>query len=539
MIKFYGKAVQKGIAVGPVTILRKKIQKIEYRKIQHPEEELERVYQALKLSKEQLQALYDKTVMEVGEAEAAILEVHQMLLEDENYLDMISRLVRTEFLGAEYAVARTSEKFCEMFQGMDDDYMKARAADVKDISNRLVQNLCGETGTAPDIKEPSIIVADDLSPSDTMRLDRNHVLALVTVHGSPYSHAAILARMMNIPALIGVKVDLDIIESGTEAIVDGILGEFILKPDENLRHEAVKNMKKGNEERRLLQELRGKESKTLSGRRISVYANIAGVEELEHVLDSDAEGIGLVRSEFLYLKRNDFPKEEELFQVYGQILRKMGKKKVIIRTLDIGADKQADYFRLEKEENPALGYRAIRVCLKQPEIFRTQLRALLRASVYGNLSIMYPMIISVEEVAEIYRILEQVKKELEMERVPFGNPDQGIMIETPASVMISDRLAQMVDFFSIGTNDLTQYTLAVDRQNEKLSDFYNAHHEAVIRMIEIATINAHKYGKWVGICGELAADLELTDTFIKMGVDELSVAPSMVLRLRKAVRELP
>lgn len=539
MKKFYGKALHRGIAVGPVAVLQKESQSVEYRKIEHPEEELGRVYEAIKVSKEQLKELYDKTLREVGEREAAIFEVHQMLLEDEDYLNMACRMVKTELVCGEYAVAKTGETFSEMFAGTEDEYMKARAADVKDISNRLIQNLRGWKGTELEVKEPSILVANDLEPSEAMGLDRSKILAIVTIHGSEYSHAAILARMMNIPALIGVQAELDAIESGTYAFVDGMEGEFILEPDESLRREAAEKIRKMREEDDLLQELKGKENRTLSGKKINVYANIAGLDEMENVLKSDAEGIGLVRSEFLYLERNDFPKEEELFQVYVQILRKMGKKKVIIRTLDMGVDKRADYFQLGQEENPALGYRGIRICLKQPEIFRTQLRALLRASIYGNLSIMYPMITSSEEVSKIYKIIETVKKELVAEQIPFENPEQGIMIETPAAVMISDKLAQMVDFFSIGTNDLTQYTLAVDRQNEKVSDFYNAHHEAIIRMIRMVIDNAHRCGKWVGICGELAADLDLTDAFVKMGVDELSVVPSMILRLRKHIRELP
>ena len=539
MKKFYGKALHRGIAVGPVAVLQKESQSVEYRKIEHPEEELGRVYKAIKVSKEQLKELYDKTLREVGEREAAIFEVHQMLLEDENYLNMACRMVKTELVCGEYAVAKTGETFSEMFAGTEDEYMKTRAADVKDISNRLIQNLRGRKGTELEVKEPSILVANDLEPSEAMGLDRSKILAIVTIHGSEYSHAAILARMMNIPALIGVQAELDAIESGTDALVDGMEGEFILEPDESLRKEAAEKIRNMREEDDLLQELKGKENRTLSGKKINVYANIAGLDEMENVLKSDAEGIGLVRSEFLYLERNDFPKEEELFQVYVQILRKMGKKKVIIRTLDMGVDKRADYFQLGQEKNPALGYRGIRICLKQPELFRTQLRALFRASAYGNLSIMYPMITSSEEVSKIYEIIEAVKKELAAEQIPFENPEQGIMIETPAAVMISDKLAQMVDFFSIGTNDLTQYTLAVDRQNEKVSDFYNVHHEAIIRMIQMVADNAHGCGKWVGICGELAADLDLTDAFVKMGVDELSVVPSMILRLRKHIRELP
>lgn len=538
MRKFDGKSVYKGIAVGPVAVLSQKEEQVRRSRIAHPEAELARVREAVGTAQEQLQALYEKAVAQVGEASAAIFEVHQMMLEDDDYLDAIYGMIRTELVNAEYAVAVTGDNFSEMFSGMEDDYMKARATDVKDISNRLIQCLGGQEGKALTLREPSIIVADDLSPSETVQMDKTKILAIVTVHGSANSHTSILARMMNIPALIGVALDLDEIASGTDAVVDGTLGEFILAPDDAVRAQARQRLEEELEKRRLLQELKGKDNCTQSGRKLNVFANIGSVGDVGYVLENDAGGIGLFRSEFLYLGRDDFPTEEEQLQAYRQVLQTMGEKKVIIRTLDIGADKQADYFHLEKEENPALGYRAIRICLKQPDIFRTQLRALFRASVHGSLAIMYPMIISTEEVRRIFEIVEEVKAQLREADVPFGEPEQGIMIETPAAVMMSDELAQMVDFFSVGTNDLTQYTLAIDRQNARLDDFYNPHHEAVLRMIQMVVDSAHRHGKWAGICGELGADLELTETFVKMGVDELSVSPSMVLPIRKRIREL-
>ncbi len=538
MMQLKGKSVFKGIAVGPVLVLRQEEQKVRRSKVDDPDAEMERVRQAVSAAQEQLQKLYDKAVAEVGEASAAIFEVHQMMLEDEDYLDAINNMIQTELVGAEYAVAVTGDNFSEMFAGMDDDYMKARAADVKDISNRLIQCLSGNGENGFELREPSIIVADDLSPSETVQMDKQKILAIVTVHGSANSHTSILARMMNIPALIGVSMDLDKISSGMKAVVDGMQGEVIFEPDELVCMETEKKIEKEKEKLRLLQELKGKENVTLSGKKVNVYANIGGVGDVGYVLENDAGGIGLFRSEFLYLGREDFPTEEEQLQAYRQVLQTMGEKKVIIRTLDIGADKQVDYFRLGKEENPALGYRAIRICLKQPDIFKTQLRALFRATIHGNLAIMYPMITSTEEVKRIYEIVEEVKTELKDAGIPFKEPEQGIMVETPAAVMISDELAQMVDFFSIGTNDLTQYTLAIDRQNERLDDFYNPHHKAIIRMIQMVVDNAHKYGKWAGICGELGADLELTEIFVNMGMDELSVSPSMVLPLRKRIREL-
>ena len=538
MQSYQGKSVYKGIAMGPVVVLKKNDYQVKRTRIEDPEAEIKRVDEALEKSKEQLQKLYDKAVQEVGEASAAIFEVHQMMLEDDDYLEAIQNTIRTEQINAEYAVAATGDNFAEMFASMDDDYMKARSADIKDISERLVRNLSGQDDADLSSIEPSIIVADDLSPSETVQMDKDKILAFVTVHGSTNSHTAILARMMNIPALIGVDMDLEEIHTGMEAVVDGFQGTVIFEPDETVKAQTTEKMAEEAEKLRLLQELKGKENVTLDGHKINIYANIGSVGDIGYVMENDAGGIGLFRSEFLYLGRNDFPTEEEQFQAYKQAVRMMAGKKVIIRTLDIGADKQVDYFNLGNEDNPAMGYRAIRICLKQPEIFKTQLRALLRAAVYGNLSIMYPMITSTEEVKKIYEIVAEVEEELKAQEIQYKIPEQGIMIETPAAAIISDRLAEMVDFFSIGTNDLTQYTLAIDRQNEKLDEFYNPHHEALLRMIRMVVDNAHKCGKWAGICGELGADTTLTEEFVRMGLDELSVAPSMVLKLRKIVREM-
>ena len=538
MQSYQGKSVYKGIAMGPVVVLKKNDYQVKRTRIEDPEAEIKRVDEALEKSKEQLQKLYDKAVQEVGEASAAIFEVHQMMLEDDDYLEAIQNTIRTEQINAEYAVAATGDNFAEMFASMDDDYMKARSADIKDISERLVRNLSGQDDADLSSIEPSIIVADDLSPSETVQMDKDKILAFVTVHGSTNSHTAILARMMNIPALIGVDIDLEELHTGMEAVVDGFQGTVIFEPDETVKAQTTEKMAEEAEKLRLLQELKGKENVTLDGHKINIYANIGSVGDIGYVMENDAGGIGLFRSEFLYLGRNDFPTEEEQFQAYKQAVQMMVGKKVIIRTLDIGADKQVDYFNLGNEDNPAMGYRAIRICLKQPEIFKTQLRALLRAAVYGNLSIMYPMITSTEEVKKIYEIVAEVEKELKAQEIQYKIPEQGIMIETPAAAIISDRLAEMVDFFSIGTNDLTQYTLAIDRQNEKLDEFYNPHHEALLRMIQMVVDNAHKCGKWAGICGELGADTTLTEEFVRMGLDELSVAPSMVLKLRKIVREM-
>ena len=535
---FQGKSVYKGIAMGPIVVLKKNDYQVKRTRIEDPEAEVKRVDTALEKSKEQLQKLYDKAVREVGEASAAIFEVHQMMLEDDDYLEAIQNTIRTEQVNAEYAVATTGDNFAAMFASMDDDYMKARSADIKDISERLVRNLSGQEDTDLSSIEPSVIVADDLSPSETVQMDKDKILAFVTVHGSTNSHTAILARMMNIPALIGVPMELEELKTGMTAVVDGFAGTVTFDPDEDTKTATEQKMKEEAEKLRLLQELKGKENVTLDGHKINIYANIGSVGDIGYVLENDAGGIGLFRSEFLYLGRNDFPTEEEQFQAYKQAVQMMAGKKVIIRTLDIGADKQVDYFNLGNEDNPALGYRAIRICLTQKDIFKTQLRALLRAAVYGNLSIMYPMITSTEEVKKIYEIVAEVEAELKEQEIQYKIPEQGIMIETPAAAIISDRLAEMVDFFSIGTNDLTQYTLAIDRQNEKLDEFYNPHHEAILRMIQMVVDNAHKCGKWAGICGELGADPTLTEQFVRMGVDELSVAPSMVLKLRKIVREM-
>ena len=479
-----------------------------------------------------------KAVKEVGESSAAIFEIHQMLLEDEDYLDAIHNMILIEHVNAEYAVAKTGENFASMFAGMDDDYMQSRAVDVRDISNRVVRLLGGKGGGDAKLNKPSIIIADDLTPSETVQMDKSNILAFVTVHGSTNSHTAILARMMNIPAMVGVDMKPDGLEDGTLAVVDSINEQIIIAPTAEVQKEAEARIEEESEKHKLLETLKGQEDVTIGGKRISIFANIGNVSDLGYVIENDAGGIGLFRSEFLYLGRNDFPTEEEQLAAYRMVLQTMGQKKVIIRTLDIGADKKVDYFKLGREENPAMGYRAIRICLTKKDIFKSQLRALLRASVSGNLSIMYPMIISVEEVMQIRDIVNEVSSELEDEGIPYRLPEQGIMIETPAAVMISDELAPLVDFFSIGTNDLTQYTLAIDRQNEKLDAFYNPHHKAILKMIKMVVDNSHRFGKWTGICGELGADLELTRAFVKMGVDELSVAPSMVLKVRKEVRGL-
>lgn len=533
-----GKSVYKGVAFGKISVLKKDDYVVKRVKIEDTQAELQRVEEAVEASKQQLQKLYEKALKEVGEASAAIFEVHQMMLEDEDYKESIENIISTQQVNAEYAVASTGDNFSQMFASMDDDYMRARAADIKDISNRLVKNLSGQSADVMDLDEPVIVAADDLSPSETVQMDKEKILAFVTVHGSANSHTAILARMMNIPALIGVDMDLEALHTGTEAAVDGFHGEFFVDPSEEVKERIQRKIEEEKEKQELLQQLRGKENVTKGGRHINLYANIGSVADMGYVLENDAGGIGLFRSEFLYIGRNELPDEEEQFQAYKQAVQNMAGKKVIIRTLDIGADKQADYLNIEKEENPALGYRAIRICLAQPEIFKTQLRALFRASAYGNLSIMYPMITSTEEVAQIQAIVQEVKEELKTDGIPYNDVEEGIMIETPAAVMISDELAKMVDFFSIGTNDLTQYTLAIDRQNEKLDRFYNPHHKAILKMIQMVVDSAHQEGKWAGICGELGADPELTETFVRMGVDELSVAPSMILKLRKIIREM-
>lgn len=538
MQRYIGKAVYKGVVMGPIVVLKKGDSQVKRRNVEDPDEEVARVDRAGLMAQQQLQILYEKAVKEVGEDHAAIFQVHQMMLEDDDYLEAIHKMIRTERVNAEYAVAQTGKMFAEMFLHMDDVYFKARSADINDISDRLVRCLTGDTGIDLSGMEPSIIVAEDLSPSETVQMDKDKILAFVTVQGSSHSHTAILARMMNIPALISVSVNLDDIKTGMIAAVDAFQNEVVFEPTEEVCAAIEERIVKEKENRELLETLKGKTNTTLDGKTIDIFANIGSVNDIGYVLENDAGGIGLFRSEFLYLGRDNFPTEEEQYIAYKKVAQMMGEKKVIIRTLDIGADKQVEYFNLGKEENPALGYRAIRICLMRPDIFKTQLRALFRAAFYGNISIMYPMITSVEEVVKIKEIVAEVQKELEKKAIPYRIPEQGIMIETPAAAIISDDLVEVVDFFSIGTNDLTQYTLALDRQNEKLDPFYNPHHKAVLRMIKMVCENAHQHGKWVGICGELGADLSLTETFVRMGIDELSVAPSMVLKVRKSIREM-
>lgn len=537
MITIQGKGVYGGIVFGKLSFFQRKDISVKRVKTEDTEAEKKRFENAKKRTLNQLQNLYDKALKEVGETNAQIFEIHQMMVEDEDYNDSIRNIIESQSVNAEYAVAVTADNFAEMFSSMDDDYMKARAADVRDISNRIIGNFGEDADDMNTAEDKTIICSDDLAPSETVQLDKSKVIAFVTSGGSANSHTAILARTMNIPAVIGVS-ELEESFCGKEAIVDGYTGTVYVDPDD----ETVEIMKKKQEEdlqkKELLQQLKGKENITKSGKKVNIYANIGGIGDVGAVLMNDAGGIGLFRSEFLYLEDNDYPTEELQFLTYKKVLESMAGKKVIIRTLDIGADKKIDYFNLKKEENPALGYRAIRICLTRKEIFKTQLRALYRASVFGNLGIMFPMIISTNEVAEIKEMIEEVKKELDESGIEYSDSVEiGIMIETPAAVMISDELAQMVDFFSVGTNDLTQYTLAIDRQNPELDRFYNPHHEAVLRMIKIAADNAHKYGKWIGICGELGADTELTDRFLEMGIDELSVSPPFVLPLRKKVRE--
>ena len=531
-----GKSVYSGVAIGRLAIYRKSENQVKREKITDTAKEVKRFEDAKDTAKQQLAGLYDKALKEVGEVNAAIFEVHQMMLDDLDYIESITNMIEGQQVNAEYAVATTGDTFSEMFAAMDDDYMRERAADVRDVSNRVVSILQGNGGNDLNADEPVILLADDLAPSETVQLDKSKVLSFVTHHGSTNSHTAILARTMNIPALIGVDFPEDV--DGKMGIVDGYEGRIIIDPPVSVMEAYQKKKAEDEEKKRLLQELKGKENITKDGTKINLYANIGSVGDVASVLANDAGGIGLFRSEFLYLESRDYPTEEEQFAAYRKVAEAMAGKKVIIRTLDIGADKQVDYFGLDKEDNPAMGYRAIRICLKQPEIFKTQLRALLRAAVYGNLSIMYPMITSTEEVKRIYEIVAEVEEELKAQEIQYKIPEQGIMIETPAAAIISDRLAEMVDFFSIGTNDLTQYTLAIDRQNEKLDEFYNPHHEALLRMIQMVVDNAHKCGKWAGICGELGADVTLTEQFVRMGLDELSVAPSMVLKLRKIVREM-
>ncbi len=539
MQTFHGKSVFGGIAIGRILIYKKQEQQVKRRKITDCDAEIRRFRESRDKVIEQLKELYEVALKKIGESEAAIFEIHQMMLEDMDYNESIESIIISQEVNAEYAVAATGDNFAQMFSNMDDDYMRGRAADVKDVSERLLGNLTGNENGNFSLEGPSIIVAEDLVPSETVQLDKEKVLAFVTVKGSVNSHTAILARTMNIPALVGVELSEEEMGrmDGKIGIVDGFTGSFHLDPEESLSIELQKRMNAEDEKKRLLKDLRGKANITLDGKEIKLFANIGNSKDLAMVLQNDAAGIGLFRSEFIYLEKKEYPTEEEQFTIYKTVAQTMAGKKVIIRTLDIGADKQADYFKLDKEENPAMGCRAIRICLTRPEIFKTQLRALFRASAFGNIAIMYPMIISVEEVRRIREITKQVEEELKEQGIAYGLVEQGIMIETPAAVMVSEELAKEVDFFSIGTNDLTQYTLAIDRQNPQLDEFYDAHHPAVLRMIQMVIENAHKAGIWVGICGELGADAELTSTFLKMGVDELSVSPGYILPLRKIIRE--
>ncbi len=534
MITVQGKTVFDGVAVGRILFFGKKQETVKRERIENAEEEKKRLMEALDVSLDQLTVLYEKALKEVGEANAAIFEIHQMMLQDGDYLDAISNMIVSQKVNAEFAVATTGDHFSQMFASMEDEYMKARAADVKDISERLIRVLMGSAEQEVTSQDSVIIIAEDLAPSETIQLDKSKVKAFVTRLGSMNSHTAILARTMNIPALIGVEIDAD--WDGLMGAVDGSSSSLFIEPEEEILERLDQKKKQQEEMKEMLFELKGKESVTKDGRKINLYANIGNIGDAGAALMNDAEGIGLFRSEFLYLEQDHYPTEEEQLKAYKTVAETMAGKKVIIRTLDIGADKQVDYFEMEKEENPAMGYRAIRICLDRTEVFKTQLRALFRASVYGNIAIMYPMIISLDEVRQIKIIVEEVKKELLEAGIEFGEVEQGIMIETPAAAMISDLLAREVDFFSIGTNDLTQYTLAIDRQNPKLDAFYDSHHEAVLRLIEMVVKNGHKEGIWTGICGELAADTTLTERFLEMGVDELSVSPTFILGVRKAIR---
>ena len=537
MQELKGKSVFGGIAIGRISVYNKDESTVKRVKIEDTAAEVKRFEEAKETAKEQLQALYEKALVEVGEVNAMIFDVHQMMLDDLDYVEAITHMIENQGINAEYAVATTGDNFSNMFAAMDDDYMKARAADVKDISNRVVKILQGKKDSVLDGDEPVILLADDLAPSETVQLDKSKVLAFVTRHGSTNSHTAILARTMNIPALIGVKFEENV--DGKFAIVDGYNGNVYVEPTDDVVKEYESKKQEAEEKKRLLQELKGKENITLDGKKIKLYANIGGVADVASALQNDAEGIGLFRSEFLYLESNTFPTEEEQFQAYKTVAENMAGKKVIIRTLDIGADKQVDYFNLKKEDNPAMGYRAIRICLTRPDIFKTQLRALYRASVYGNLGIMFPMITSVSEVQKVLEICKTVREELQAEQIPYAEKiELGIMIETPAAAIISDQLAPLVDFFSVGTNDLTQYTLACDRQNPDIESFCDTHHEAILRLIAWSAKNAHEHGAWIGICGELAADTSLTERFLRMGIDELSVSPTFVLKVRDAVRKV-
>lgn len=540
MVKFKGKGVYGAVAIGKISVFNRQEASVRRVHIEDTETEIKRLELAKKRSTDQLQEIYNKALKEVGETNAQIFEIHMMMIEDEDYNESIVNIIETQMVNAEYAVAVTSDNFAAMFSSMDDTYMQVRAADVKDISNRIINNFALTSSEQNSIDEKVVICSDDLAPSETVSLDKNKVLAFVTAYGSSNSHTAILARNMNIPAVIGVGDEfLPHIENGETIIVDGFTGEIYVDPDEAVLNAMMKKQSEDIEKKKLLLNLKGKENITIDGTKIDIFANIGGVANIGAALFNDAGGIGLFRSEFLYLENSDFPVEEQQFAAYKKVLESMAGKKVIIRTMDIGADKQVDYFNLNKEDNPALGFRAIRICLTRPEIFKTQLRALYRASVYGNLGIMFPMITSVNEVKKIKKLCEEVKSELKFDNIEFSNTVEiGIMIETPAAAIISDRLAPLVDFFSVGTNDLIQYTLACDRQNPDLENFCDTHHEAVLRLIKISAENAHRHGAWIGICGELAADTSLTETFLKMGIDELSVSPGFVLKVRNKVRNI-
>ena len=537
MNKYTGKSVFGGIAIGKIMVYEKGEHQVKRVKVTDAEAEKNRYYEAVETAFKQLGELHDKALREVGEANAAIFEIHQMMLEDDDYKESVEHIIESQMVNAEYAIAQTGDNFSQMFAAMDDEYMRGRAADVKDITERLLGILSGNTGSGVDVDEPVIMVAEDLAPSETVQMDKSKILSFVTQKGSVNSHTAILARTMGIPALIGSDIVIDESLNGKQGVVDGTNGVVYIEPDEATLSAMQEEQRKDNEKKALLQELKGKEDVTLDGKKIKLYSNIGNIKDLANVIANDAAGIGLFRSEFIYLESDTFPTEEEQFNIYRTVAESMAGKPVIIRTLDIGADKQCDYFGLDKEDNPALGLRAIRICLTRPEIFKTQLRALYRASAYGNISIMYPMIISEQEVDKIKVIENEVKAELTEQGIEFGNPKSGIMIETPAAVIMSRQLAKKVDFFSIGTNDLTQYTLAIDRQNTKLDEFYDAHHPAVLAMIRMVVENAHAEGIWAGICGELGADTTLTEEFLKMGVDELSVSAGKVLAVRKVIRE--
>ena len=538
MITLEGKREIGGVAIGKIQFYKRNEITIKRTRVEDVEAEVERFQNAKAKTLELLKGLYEKALEDVGEANAMIFEAHQLMLEDPDYVESIENIIRTQDVNAEYAIGATADNFAAIFEAMNDAYMQGRAADVRDVSERLLQALSSQNETVMVMDEPVIIAADDLVPSETVQLDKEKVLSFVTMYGSANSHTAILARTMNIPAVIGLGEALKEEYDGKVAIVDGVDGKVYIDPDEETMASMQKKQKKDQEQKELLNQLKGKENVTKSGQKVNVYANIGNLADVGAVLKNDAGGIGLFRSEFLYLESDTYPTEEQQFAVYKKVAETMAGKKVIIRTLDIGADKQVDYFKLDKEDNPALGYRAIRICLTRPEIFKTQLRALYRASAYGQISIMFPMIISVAEVKKIKEIVEEVKAELRTEGAAFREDvELGIMIETPAAVMVSRELAKEVDFFSVGTNDLTQYTLAIDRQNQKLEDFYDSHHPAVLAMIRMAAESAHAEGKWIGICGELGADVTLTETFLKMGIDELSVAPGMVLKVRQKIRE--